>query len=177
MKTLLTIVLLFLSMFLFSQEVTYPVSLNIATYDDVLNNNKGFGTYDRYISKSGEIFNVGDTLTLGLPIRNNSFTYIMTMAFGADVAFVSIQAANDKVIIKKMEVWKNQMLVYTKNTGLNLRIYKFDEALKSGEITSKRLSSSEALKQLKEAKEKLDLMIITQEEYNTKKAELIKFIK
>lgn len=44
-------------------------------------------------------------------------------------------------------------------------------------INSNSLSSSEAISLLKMYKEKLDLELITQEEYNTKKAELVKYIK
>jgi hypothetical protein len=39
------------------------------------------------------------------------------------------------------------------------------------------LTNDEALAELKRFKEKLDLQLITQEEYNQKKAELIKYIR
>lgn len=44
-------------------------------------------------------------------------------------------------------------------------------------LSTSKLSSEEALSQLKKAKEKLDLQLITQEEYDKLKAELLPFIK
>lgn len=57
----------------------------------------------------------------------------------------------------------------------------FEEALATKEIIIKAdpsdIASDAALEELKKWKEKLDLQIITQEEYDTKKAELMKKIK
>lgn len=39
------------------------------------------------------------------------------------------------------------------------------------------MTSDEALAELKKTKDKLDLGIITQEQYDTKKSELLKYIK
>lgn len=52
----------------------------------------------------------------------------------------------------------------------------FEEAIAVGEIQTKMKSSDAALQELKKWKEKLDLQIITQEEYDAKKAELMKYI-
>ena len=57
----------------------------------------------------------------------------------------------------------------------------FEEALATKEIITKAdpsdVASDAALEELKKWKEKLDLQIITQEEYDAKKAELMKKIK
>ena len=57
----------------------------------------------------------------------------------------------------------------------------FEEALATHEIVTKTdpsdAASAAALEELKRWKEKLDLQIITQEEYDAKKAELMKVIK
>jgi len=57
----------------------------------------------------------------------------------------------------------------------------FEEAIATKEIVSKAnpedVASDAALEELKKWKEKLDLQIITQEEYDAKKAELMKYIK
>lgn len=57
----------------------------------------------------------------------------------------------------------------------------FEEALATSEILTKAnpddAASEAALQELKKWKEKLDLQIITQEEYDAKKAELMKMIK
>ena len=54
---------------------------------------------------------------------------------------------------------------------------KFEIALSSGEVKGFGLSSDDALAQLKKAKDKLDLGLITQEEFEKLKAELAKYIK
>ena len=54
---------------------------------------------------------------------------------------------------------------------------QFENALATGEIKGSGMTSDEALSELKKAKDKLDLGIITQEEYDLKKAELTPFIK
>lgn len=57
----------------------------------------------------------------------------------------------------------------------------FEEALQTGEvrtpISAETMASEAAIQELKKWKEKLDLQIITQEEYDAKKAELMKYIK
>ena len=57
----------------------------------------------------------------------------------------------------------------------------FEEAIATKEIVVKAnqedVASEAALQELKKWKEKLDLQIITQEEYDAKKAELMKLIK
>ena len=51
-------------------------------------------------------------------------------------------------------------------------LFSYYDKFKNMEITS-----DEAISLLKKYKDKLDLQLITQEEYNQKKSELIKFIK
>ena len=59
---------------------------------------------------------------------------------------------------------------------LNYTIH-FENAMSTGEIKGTGMTSDEALAELKKAKDKLDLGLITQEEYEKKKAELTPFIK
>lgn len=56
-------------------------------------------------------------------------------------------------------------------------ITNFESAIAQGEVMTSGYSPDEALQELKRWKDKLDLEIITQEEYDAKKAELMKFIK
>jgi hypothetical protein len=62
-----------------------------------------------------------------------------------------------------------------------LACINFEEALATNEIITKAnpedAASDAAMQELKKWKEKLDLQIITQEEYDAKKAELMKVIK
>ena len=62
-------------------------------------------------------------------------------------------------------------------TGLMNYTILFENALATGEIKGTGLTSDEALSQLKKAKDKLDLGIITQEEFDNFKKELTPYIK
>jgi hypothetical protein len=57
--------------------------------------------------------------------------------------------------------------------GLTIEI---EDAIKHGEVLSLGMTSDEALSELKKAKDKLDLGLITEEEYEKIKSELIKYI-
>jgi len=147
------------------------------TFNDVQSNPKG--TFTEYISSSGQSFKVNDTLTLGVPFRNENFDFVVQ---NAGIAYYPLPGilSGGKVIITKIKIEGKRLKVNTTTPPGNiysLSITNFEEAIKQGEIKSKHLSSDEALKKLKSEKEKLDLGLITQEEYNTKKAELIKYIK
>ena len=144
-----------------------------ATFKDVLTNNKG--TYTQYTSQTNEVFKTGDTLTLGKPIRLMNYSFINALVMGADIP-LSIQATGRKVTIKRFEIWNKQLIVYTEKPA-QLRIYRFEEAVEQGEIKSNTISSADALQQLKTAKDKLDLEIITPAEYNLIKTNLIQYIK
>ena len=89
-------------------------------------------------------------------------------------------ASNSKVVIKKMKAGNRLMYVYTtKPQGYvyPLVIVNFESAVLNGEVKSKVMSSDEALEELKKWKSKLDLELITQEEFDAKKKELSGFIK
>jgi predicted Zn-dependent peptidase len=61
--------------------------------------------------------------------------------------------------------------------GLLNYTIQFENALSTGEIKGTGKTSDEALAELKKAKDKLDLGIITQEEYDKIKSDLLPFIK
>jgi hypothetical protein len=83
---------------------------------------------------------------------------------------------------------KNIIVTGFKNSGYELcmtignpitsdNILKFESAISYGEIKSKGMTSDDALNELKKAKDKLDLGLISKEEFEVKKTELVKFIK
>ena len=63
------------------------------------------------------------------------------------------------------------------STGVGNYNVDFENAILNGEIKSFGMTSDEALAELKKAKDKMDLGLISKEEYETKKSELVKFIK
>jgi len=163
------------------QVLSISLSVNsqtIATYDEVVSKQKK-GEIDKYITQSGEEFKVGDTITLGVAFRNEQFDFIMQNAVVAQYPLPN-SASNSKVVIKKITIRSKTVLVNTtKAQGLvyGLIVVNFDSAVLNGEIKSKIMSSDEALEELKKCKDKLELGLITEEEYQAKKKELSKYIK
>ena len=140
---------------------------------------KGSIVYDEYLSKDGYLYKVGDIIKINKPTNGDRFSFITDR-------FSQVQAPS--IIIGKDMVIKNIMVVGFKNTGYELcmtinnpiitdQILKFENAINYGEITTKGMTSDDALNELKKAKDKLDLGLISKEEYEVKKAELVKFIK
>jgi hypothetical protein len=140
---------------------------------------KGSITYDEYLSKDGYLYKVGDIIKINKPTNGDKFSFI-------NDRFSQIQASSE--IIGKDMVIKNILVIGFKNSGYELYMtinnpttvdhsLKFESAISYGEIFSKGMTSDDALKELKKAKDKLDLGLITKEEYEVRKLELIKFIK
>lgn len=148
-----------------------------ATYKDVLANNKGI--YETYLSYANQSFKVGDTLTIGEPYRNNNYFYLFQYYIKTTFPLTT-SSIGASVVIKKMEINNNSLIVYTSKPRKDiygLCIINFEEAIKQGEIKSSFLTSDDALKLLKTEKEKLELGVITLEQYDVKKAELMKYMK
>ena len=140
---------------------------------------KGSILYEEYLSKVGDLYKVGDVIKINKPINGDKFSFILDR-------FSQIQASS--IMIGKDMVIKNIFVIGFKNSGYELYmtinnpmtadyVLKFESAISYGEIKSKGITSDDALNELKKAKDKLDLGLISKEEYEVKKAELIKFIK
>ncbi len=164
-----------IGLFLFTGIVTFAQTS--ATYDEVISNQKK-GQIDKYITQKGEEFKVGDTITLGVAFRNEQFDFIQQNAGIAYYPLPNI-ASNSKVVIKKISInMKTVLIQTTKPQGFvyGLTVSNFEGAIKNGEIVSKIMSSDQALAELKKWKDKLDLGLITEDEYKKKKEELSKYI-
>jgi len=138
--------------------------------------------FESYVSKDGTNFKVGEKIKIGLPSSQTNFVYIQHVDPLAGTSVVGSNYANAEVEIKKIQVSGNfkkgyKVWVIT-NGGVALGKLYFDieTALQTKEVKGDGLSSDEALTQLKKAKDKLDLGLITQEEFNKLKSELSKFI-
>ncbi len=85
--------------------------------------------------------------------------------------------------IKKIKVWGTKKLGLKVNfqtkgmSGVDNYFFNIEDAIQVGEIQPKGMTSDKALNELKKAKEKLDLGLITQEDYDKLKIELSKYIK
>ncbi len=169
--------LLLLSMLSFGQSVTYQDLQNgtITSYS---------GTYESYVSKDGSIYKVGDKIQFGSPSGvNGKFVTIYKIDIMLNQYPVGAEAINTSAEIKKIRVGGTKRSGYkisfqTKGmTGIDNYFMFLEDGISTGEIKSFGMTSDEALNELKKCKDKLDLGLITQEEYDKKKEELSKYIK
>jgi len=152
-------------------------------YKDI-GNEKPKGKIEQYISKDGYIYSKGDTIIVGKGSgANGSFVYVTGINTSFESYIPNASLYNTKAIINTMYVEGNKIsgwkvIFYTKSSfqqnGLKFFI---EDAIVNGEIKSIGMTSDEALSELKKCKEKLELGVITQEEYDKKKSELMKYIK
>jgi len=163
---------------LFAQEVKYT---DLANWNQ--GSTKGFTSY---ISKDGSVYKVGDKLTIGVPSSNKTYAFVLISAalggLGGEQHQLTVSSTGSQTEIKKIQVEGNKRIgymVFFKTKGNFMAIYNvaIENAIATGEIKSFGMTSDEALNNLKRAKDKLNLGIITQTKYDSIKVELVKFIK
>ena len=173
MKNLLIIGLVALSNYVASQEVKFA---DLATTER--------GEYQSYIGSDGGVYKVGDRLKIGVPSSNKTFAFIQ-QGDGIIIPLSPLPATSSgtETEIKKIYVVGNKrtgfyITMRTKGVigTLNYSV-QLENALSTGEIKGFGMTSDEALAELKKAKDKLDLGLITQDEFDKIKAELVPFIK
>ena len=168
--------LILISLFIAAIPMT-SFSQITATYEEVISKKKK-GQLTTYITKKGESFSIGETITLGTAMTNEVFDLIFQDG-GITYEPLTNKASHSEVVIRKIKATSKLVVVKTsKPSGHNLGliITNFESAVLNGEIKSRMMSSDEALEELIKWKKKLDLGLITQEEYDEKKKELAKII-
>jgi len=156
-----------------------------ATFNDIQQNNRG--QYTEYLSPDNGSFKVGDTITIGKPATGKDFSCVgIAGLMGQSLVPADIKLSGSKAVIKKIEIQFNTLTIKTFKplshvASFGFNITNIELAIANGEVKSNgksnEMSSVEALSKLKTEKEKLDLGVITQEQYEVKKKELMKFIK
>ena len=153
-------------------------------YDDVQKGIITKGQYESYVSKDGSVYKIGDKIQFGNPSgTNGKFVIIQKLDITGTLYIVGAEAINTSAEIKKIRVGGTSRSGYkvsfqTKGmTGVDNYFLFIEDAITVGEVKSFGMSSDEALTTLKKAKDKLDLGLISQEEYDKIKAELTPFIK
>jgi hypothetical protein len=142
------------------------------------------GEFSSYVGSDGAVYKIGDRVKIGVPSSNKTFTFI-TEGDGLLLPITNLNASSSgtETEIKRIFVYGNKRSGYsvafrTKGiTGLSNYTIQFENALSTGEVKGFGLSSDDALAKLKKAKDKLDLGLISQEEFDKLKAELTKYIK
>jgi len=142
------------------------------------------GKYLSYVSKDGRIYLPGDTINIGMPSGTNGrFIHLQKMDLAGTVYIIGAEAVNTHIILKKIRVggtkrsgWKVSFQTKGMTAVDNYFLY-IEDAITTGEIDSGVMSSDKALEELKRAKDKLDLGLITQKEFDKIREELSKYIK
>lgn len=154
-----------------------PALAQVAEYGKPFN-----GKYESYISGNGTQYKISDTLKLGVPQGGNkTFTYVNQHVGGMLLGTSSpcpSACSGQEYKIAGFKSARNQMWAkmdslqrFTAPITVN-----FENALQSGELIGRGYTSDQALQELKKWKDKLDLELITKEEYEAKKQELSKYI-
>ena len=164
--------------------MTFVANGQEVKYEDVEKGIITKGQYESYVSKDGSVYKVGDKIQFGSPSgTNGKFVIIQKMDIAGTVYVVGPEAINTSAEIKKIRITGTSRAGYKANfqtkgmTGVDNYFLNIEDAIAVGEIKSFGMTSDEALAALKKAKDKLDLGLISQEEYDKIKAELTPYIK
>lgn len=174
MKIILFILILFVTTLSYSQLVTFEEFEASEKQKKV--------KLDSYQAKNGQVFKIGDKITIGHPSKSDD-TYLNVAAaeFGVPKT-LGISAKGFEAEIKKFKIYGAKRTGYyvmavTKSIdGLSNFWIAIEDAIKEGEIETTGLNREEAISKLKETKDLLDLGMITQKEYEKVKKELTPII-
>lgn len=183
MKKIITIFVLFFASNLIAQRTI--------TFEEMKTITKGaFENIDcdTYVAKDGHAYKVGDTLKIGRPSSNKTFAYITS---GATLAAFSGKApealtsssSGENTIIKKMAVGgtkKAGFRIYVVGKGIcgmcPNNMIDFEEAIATGEIQSMGMTREQAIAKLKEAKDLVELGMMSKDDFEKLKIELSSLI-
>jgi hypothetical protein len=153
------------------------------TYKEMKNFTQGsleVKEFSSYLASDNHVYKVGDTIKLGRPSSEKTFTYLQEgsgVLFSADPADASASGTN--TIIKSIYAdgtKKSGYKIYFIGKGICALCPRYyidaDLALMSNEVVSLGMTKDKAIAKLKESKELLDLGIISKEEYEKIKTEL-----
>ncbi len=145
-------------------------------------------TADVYVGKDGYSYKIGDTLKIGRPSTNKTFSFITEFSTlgalnGQSPEPLNVSQSGTNTIIKKMGVFGNKRMgfkmgVIGKGVCGICPSYSidFEEAIATGEIKSKGYTKESAIAKLKGAKDLLDLGLMKQVDYDNLKESLVKYI-
>lgn len=164
-------VALFTLSFIQGQTITYDEVSSAAKKPKV--------DFTEYHASNGQVFKIGDKIRIGDPSKfNDKFQWItITDGFSyAELAPNNTKGWESEIKKFKMGGSKRmgfQVLAVGKTeNGFGVYWIGIEKALEDGEIVSSIMTRSEAIAKLKEAKDLLDLEMMTQEEYDKLKKEL-----
>lgn len=140
--------------------------------------------YQAYTASDGHTYAVGDDITIGVPSSNKTCAFLTSelAMFAGGPTGVAAAWSGYKMKIRTIGVDRNKKRGPTVSmrcylAGLGGILVKFENALAAGEIVSEGMTREKALDEIKRAKDMLELELITQQEFDSIKAECIKYIK
>jgi len=151
------------------------------TADMVKNATKNKTGIIEYTASDGSVWTVGNRITFGNPTGVGVFNSI-SMGDGMISVVQQVPASwsGSEAEIKKIRVSgtkrQGRLLWVTCKGPMQPFHLKIEKAIELGEVVTEGYSSDKALEELKRAKDKLDLGLITQEEFNILREELSKYI-
>jgi type IV pilus biogenesis protein CpaD/CtpE len=138
---------------------------------------------DVYVAKDGHSYKLGDTLKIGMPSANKTFAFINEGNALIAPKPADVSVSGNTTVIKKIYVGG------TKRTGFSMYVVSkgmcsicpqyyinLEEAFASKELKSLGMSREEAIAKLKEAKDLVDLGMMSKEDFEKLKAELTPLI-
>jgi hypothetical protein len=141
--------------------------------------------FEQYESKDGYLYKVGDKIKIGVTSSNKTFAFI----FIGDNVLTPVTNAGATAMGQIVEI-KSITYSGSRRVGFSALLvckgpyalsgsYRIllENAIETGEVKGLGMTSDEALSELKKCKDKLELGLITQEEFDSKKSELSKSIK
>jgi hypothetical protein len=180
--------ILLFSLFMFSLQVYGQKTI---TYEEMKTITKGaFQNIecDVYTAKDGYSYKVGDTLKIGRPSNNKTFSFISEYSTlgalnGQRPEPLSVSQSGSNTIIKKITIGGNKRMgfkMYVVGKGIcgicPSYMIDFEESLATGEIETKGFTKESAIAKLKQAKDLLDLGMMSQADFDKLKESLKKYI-
>jgi hypothetical protein len=175
---------IFLLLFIISTSVIN--AQKTITYEEMKTITKGVFQQidcDIYIAKDGHSYKVGDTLKIGRPSTNKTFAYIEESTGLTELKPVDVSISGNNSIIKRIYVGglkKTGFRIYFIGKGMCAICPQYyinlEEAIATGEIQSFGMTREQAIAKLKEAKDLVDLGLMTKEDFEKLKEELSKII-
>lgn len=151
-------------------------------YSDLATAKKG--EYTSYLGSDGAVYKIGDRLKIGIPSSNKTFAFISEGdGILLPISNLTADASGTETEIKRIWIVGNKRSGYSVSfrtkgmSGLSNYTIQFENALSTGEVKGFGMTSDDALNELKKAKDKLDLGLISLEKYDELKTELSKYIK
>lgn len=175
----------------------FAMNAQVIKYDQVKNAQKrseiSKEDITEYISEKGTSFRIGDVLKINKPTNGQIFSSMnIRMTTFEMLALDNNQKRNFDYNVYSRSLAKTSMKIKSfviegdkkigfyvaanlDGVGHNIQV-RLEYGIEIGEIGEHKMTSEEAMTQLKSEKDKLELGLITPDEYNSRKLELVKFI-